>query len=107
MSNERHAVGTRIRVRGGNTISPALVMVLEVRGARLKYIRNSVHVLEYDHLHVRQMRAWNRKDPVMQPDKVVEWRGRRLVQDFRQFWPVSRGHIARISLQRTANQFPQ
>jgi hypothetical protein len=41
----RHAIGTGIRVRVGDVISAAVV-VLEIGGARLKYIRNGVRVLE-------------------------------------------------------------
>jgi hypothetical protein len=85
-------------MRDSPNIDPTLTMVLTIRGARPKQIRNGVHVFEYDQLHTRWIWNENRKDSLVEPDKLIERLGRRMVQDLRYIWPVLRIDITKISL---------
>lgn len=73
-------------------------MDLMIRGASPKQFRNGVHIFEYDQLNARWIWSENRKDPQVEPDKLIEHSGRRMVQDLRNIWPVLRTDITEISL---------
>jgi hypothetical protein len=69
-------------------------MALVIRGARSKQFRNGVHVVKHDQLHARWTRNWKRKGPPLEPDKLIERLGRRLVQDLSNILPILRIDIA-------------
>jgi hypothetical protein len=73
------------------------MMTLAIRGERPKQFRDVVRVSKYDQLHARWTWTWIRKGLLMELDKLIEWLGRRLVQDLRCIWPILGAEVARIS----------
>src|SRR6266566_4941194 len=94
MSNNHRAGGSKICLGGSRNIDPMSTMALVIRGARPKQFRNGGHVVKHDQLHARWTRDWKRNDPPLEPDKLIERLGRRLVQDLSYIWPILRTDIA-------------